>query len=229
MAYTLQMLRALIATHPDRAMKLAVHVNALEATIEHEPERSLERVRALFEATCYTIAPHLDLEIAPGEDFKSQNSRIIKAMNFSLDGHQDGDKIGEVIKKLIGSINGAVGALAELSNIPGMRHGAPLDWSTLQRQHAVMLGGLCDTLISFLFEVAWTRAAANDGEIPSSNYIDFSEFNEELDEEYGNVDVAGSPYLTSRALFALDPLRYDELRIEWAVSDPEVDTDEAAA
>jgi hypothetical protein len=66
-------------------------------------------------------------------------------------------KIGETITKLLGSINGAALALAELSNIPNMRHGGSLDWGTLQRQHALMLGGLCDSLVAFLFDVAWSR------------------------------------------------------------------------
>src|SRR5205823_6067664 len=130
---TLQMLRALIAAHPDRAGRLQVHVDALEATIVVEPDRCLERVRALFEATFHSIAPHLGLSLAAGEDFPSQNKRIIQALDFALDGHPHAERIAAAIRKLVGSVNGTIGALAELSNIPGMRHGGSLDWRTLQR------------------------------------------------------------------------------------------------
>lgn len=213
MPYTLQMLRALLETHPDRAVRLEVHVHALETTIESEPERCLERVRALFEATFLTIAPHLGLGSVAGEDFPAQNSRIIKALDFSLDGHPDSQRIGDAIRKLVGSINGTVGALAELSNISGMRHGGSLDWRTLQRQHAVMLGGLCDTLVSFLFDAAWSRAQAAEGE--ASKYGDHTEFDDHLDLEHDAVEILDAVFEPSRVLFHLDRTIYEAARAEW--------------
>lgn len=211
-SYRLQMLHALIEAHPDRAGRLKVHVDALETTITGEPERCLERVRALFEATYHTIAPQLGLGSVAGEDFPTQNSRIIKALDFTLDGHPEADRIGETIRRLVGSINGTVGALAELSNISGMRHGGSLDWKTLQRQHAVMLGGLCDTLVSFLFDAAWSRVLAAEASTP--NYDDFPDFNAYLDSEY-EVEVAGSTFDASLVLFRLDETAYDAARIDW--------------
>ena len=160
MAYSLQLLRALIEAHPDRAAALRRHVDALETTIEGEPDRCLERVRSLFEATYLTIGPQLGIVFADGEEFPARNSRVFKTLDFTLDGHPEGERVDKAIKQLVGSINGTIGALATLSNIPGLRHGGSLDWSTLRRQHALMLGGLCDTLISFLLaQLAFARHA----------------------------------------------------------------------
>ena len=92
-------------------------------------------------------------------------------------------KIDSAISKLM-VINGTAAALAELSNIPNLRHGGSLDWGTLERQHAAMLGGLCDTLVSFLFDVAWTRGFSEAAE-PEPVYEDFEIFNASLDDEYG--------------------------------------------
>jgi hypothetical protein len=103
----------------------------LEATIAGEPDRCLERVRALFEATHLTIGPQLGITFVESEEFQTRNSRVFRALDFTLDGHPQADRIDRAIKKLVGSINGTIGALAELSNIPGMRHGGSLDWSTL--------------------------------------------------------------------------------------------------
>src|SRR5208283_4879347 len=155
MRFTLQMLRTLIADHPDRAAPLTRHVEALEKAIDAEPELCLHRVRALFESVHATIAPQLGIDLSDVIEFPTRNSRIIKAMDFSVRNHPDADKINGIIGKLLGSINGAAAALAELSNIPNLRHGGSLDWGTLERRHAIMLGGMCDTLVSFLFEVAW--------------------------------------------------------------------------
>lgn len=216
MTYRLQMLRALIEAHPDRAGRLKVHVEALETTISGEPERCLERVRALFEATYHTIAPQLGLGSVAGEDFPAQNSRVINALDFTLDGHPEADKIGKSIRKLVGSINGTVGALAELSNISGMRHGGSFDWMTLQRQHAVMLGGLCDTLVSFLFDAAWSREAAAEANTPK--YGDYAEFDGYLDAEHEVVEIAGASFEPSRVLFQLDRTIYDAVRVEWELN-----------
>jgi hypothetical protein len=230
MPYVLQMLRSLIETHPDRAERLRVHVEALEATIAREPDRCLERVRALFEATQLTIAPQLGLSFTQTDEFSTRNRRLFEALDFTLRDHPDADRVDKAIKKLVGSINGTIGALAELSNIPGMRHGGSLDWSTLQRQHAHMLGGLCDTLISFLFDVAWTRAAAELAEIAGNRYEDFDGFNASLDEDYGNVEIAGSIFLPSRVLYVLDPTQYEAARLEWQSDQTpqSVDEEEAA-
>ncbi len=228
MRFALQMLRALIEAHLDRAALLKVHVDALEATITAEPSRCLERVRALFEATHQTIGPQLGLTFTADEEFQARNSRVFKALDFALTGHPEADKVDKAIKKLVGSINGTIGALAELSNIPGLRHGGSLDWSTLQRQHAIMLGGLCDTLVSFLFDVAWSRAAAK-AKSEEDRYEDFEAFNASLDDEFGEFEVASSKFPASRILFKLDPIQYDTVRAEWEAEQAFLVDDEGAA
>lgn len=227
MAFSLQMLRSLIETHPDRAARLRVHVEALEVAIVTEPDRCLERVRALFEATQLTIAPQLGLVFSDAEELPTRNRRVFEALDFSLRDHPDAERVDRAIKKLVGSINGTIGALAELSNIPGMRHGGSLDWSTLQRQHARMLGGLCDTLISFLFDIAWTRAVSE--EAPNSQYEAFDAFNASLDEEYEAAQIAGSTYLPSRILYFLDPILYETARVEWEAAQAVSSKDEENA
>lgn len=130
------------------------------------------------------------------------------------------------IRKLVGSVNGTIGALAELSNIPGMRHGGSIDWSTLQRHHAVMLGGFCDTLVTFMFDVAWSRAAeAVEPEVDL--YVDQPEWNDSLDEEWGSLRIGDGEYWASRILFALDPTQYEALRADWTPSAPSEEAEAA--
>lgn len=221
MPYALQQLRALIVAHPDRAANLERHVQALESAIASEPELCLHRVRTLFEAVHLTIAPQLGVDLSDTEQFPARNSRLIKAMDFTVQGHPDAEKIGGTITKLLGSINGAASALAGLSNYPNLRHGGALDWGTLERQHAVMLGGLCDTLVSFLFEVAWRRAAPQIGLPEPTRYEDFAAFNMALDDEHGEVEIAGAAFLPSRILYELDSTQYDLARKEWEASEAE--------
>lgn len=213
MAYTLQLLRSLIDTHPDRAARLLPHVTALEMVIVAEPGRCLERVRALFESTCHTIGPQLGLPPIGDEGFPAQIARIIRALDFALDGHPEAERIGDAIRQLLSSINGTIGALARLSNIPGMRHGGSLDWSVLHRQHAHMLGGLCDSLVAFLFDVAWSRAEPTAEEVET--YDDHPGWNDILDDDFGSIRIGEGEFWASQILYALDPTQYDALRREW--------------
>lgn len=201
--------------HPDRAASLRRHVEALEASIASEPDLCLYRVRTLFEAVHQTIAPQLGLDLSDTMEFPARNSRIFRALDFSVPNHPEAARINAVITRLLGSINGAASALAELSNIPNLRHGGSLDWGTLERQHAVMLGGLCDTLVSFLFEVVWSRPHGAIVERGPSQYEDLPLFNASIDDEYGDIQIAGSTFLPSRILYELDNTQYQAARLQW--------------
>jgi len=104
MHYTLQMLRTLIADHPDRAEPLTRHVDALEKAIDAEPELCLHRVRALFESVHATIAPQLGIDISDVIEFPTRNSRIIKAMDFHSINHPEAEKINAIIGKLLAQL-----------------------------------------------------------------------------------------------------------------------------
>lgn len=215
MPYTLQMLRALMEIHPDRAEPLRIHIEALERSIESQPAFCLQSVRTLFEAAHATIAPRLGIAFGKDDQFHQRMRTVLNAMDFSITDHPEAEKISETIKKLLGSINGTAQALAELSNIPNMRHGGSLDWGTLQRQHALMLGGLCDSLVAFLFDVAWSRASDEASEATGPRYEDYVDFNACLDAEYTPIEIAGSAFDPSYVLFSLDETAYDAARIEW--------------
>ncbi|UVF18854.1 abortive infection family protein [Microvirga terrae] len=211
--FKLQLIRALIVEHPDRAAPLQRPVEALEASIEGEPEMCLHRVRSLFEVAHHTLAPHLGVNLAEQTEFPARTSRILKAMDFSIAGHPDAERIGATIQKLLGSINGMAGALSELSNYRNLRHGGSPDWSSLGRQHAKMLGGLCDSLVSFLFDVAWTRSvAAPEQRAPYDTYPAFNEF---IDEFYGSFEVDEAQYSASQVLYALDETVYETKKTAW--------------
>jgi hypothetical protein len=78
-----------------------------------------------------------------------------------------------------------------------------------------MLGGLCDALVSFLFDVAWRRPAAGVTAPEPSRYENFVTFNAWLDDEHENVEIAGSLFLPSKVLYLLDPTQYEAARLDW--------------
>jgi hypothetical protein len=209
------MLHALIQEHPDRAERLRVHIEALEASIEGQPAFCLQNVRTLFEAAQATIAPQLGVTFGINSGFPDRMRSVIEKMDFSIANHPEATKIHSTITALLKGIDDTAAALAQLSNIPNMRHGGSLDWGTLERQHAVMLGGLCDTLVSFLFDVAWRRPSAGLTTPEPSRYEDFAAFNAWLDDERENVEIAGSLFLPSKILYLLDATQYEAVRMDW--------------
>lgn len=215
MPYTLQMLRTLLEIHPDRAEPLRIHIEALERSIESQPAFCLQSVRTLFEAAHSTIGPRLGIEFSKKDGFPDRMRGVIDAMDFSLTDHPNAADINEHIKALTKGIDDVAVALAKLSNVPNMRHGGSLDWGTLQRQHALMLGGLCDSLVAFLFDVAWSRVVPASQDDNATTYDANSAFNEYLDAEYDMVQIAGASFPPSYVLFHLDETAYDAARIDW--------------
>ncbi len=214
MPYALQMLRALMQTHPDRAEPLRRHVEALELSIESQPAFCLQNVRTLFEAAHHTIAPRLGVTFGKKGGFPDRMRDVIEALDFSIADHPEAEQINAQIRALTQGIDDMAVALAKLSNIPNMRHGGSLDWGTLERQHASMLGGLCDTLVSFLFDVAWSRSPVSAEDAEAIRYEDFEAFNASLD-AYGDLEIAGSTFQPSRVLYLLDATQYEAARLEW--------------
>lgn len=227
MGMRLQMLRALMEAHPDRAEKLRPHVEALELSIESQPAFCLQNVRTLFEAAHATIAPRLKVEFGRKDGFPDKMKAVIAALDFSIANHPEAEKINEHVSALVGSINDMAVALARLSNVPNMRHGGSLDWGTLESQHAAMLGGLCDALVSFLFDVAWRRPDVAGAAVEPKRYEEFAEFNASLDEAFGDVEVAGARFETSRVLYLLDKTRYESAFADWLAQEREPAEDAA--
>jgi hypothetical protein len=87
-----------------------------------------------------------------------------------------------------------------------LRHDGSLDWGTLERQHAAMLGGLCDTLGSFLFDVAWSGPPARPTEAETARYEDYEAFNAWLDDAHSNIEIAGADFAASKGLYMLDAI-----------------------
>lgn len=161
------------------------------------------------------MAPLLGIAFRKNAGFPDRMRGVIEALDFTIENHPEAAAINAAIADLLKGIVDTAAALAKLSNIPNMRHGGSLDWGTLERQHAVMLGGLCDALVSFLFDIAWTRRTATQAEPETTRYEDFQAFNDLLDDEYEEVEIAGSIFLPSKIFYSLDATSYEAARKEW--------------
>ena len=213
MAYQLQQLRAVMISRPDWQARLSTHVLAIETNIEARPDQCVAEARTLLEAVARTLCEEMGLTHVDGHDYPQQMRAIIKAVDVRLDGHPRAPDIKTALQKLFGGLSSAMGAIAELSDIEGLRHGPHLDWPKLERRHAAMLGGFCDTLVAFVIEAACAQKATV--KVEESPFEAAPEFNDWLDEEHGPVVILDGIYSPSQILFMLDREQYDSALTTW--------------
>jgi len=212
-AYQLQQLRAVMVSRPDWQARLSTHVLAIETNIEARPDQCVAEARTLLEAVARTLCDEMNLTHVNGRDFPQQMRAIIDALDMRLDGHPRSTDIKTALQKLFGGLSGAVSAISELSNIEGLRHGPHLDWPKLERRHAAMLGGFCDTLVAFVIEAACAQLPV--AQIDDAPFEAAPDFNDWLDEEHGPVAILDGVYQPSQILFVLDREQYDSALAAW--------------
>ncbi len=202
-----------MVSRPDWQARLSTHVLAIETNIEARPDQCVAEARTLLEAVARTLCDEMSLTHVNGRDFPQQIRAIIDALDMRLDGHPRATDIKTTLQKLFGGLSGAVSALSELSNIEGLRHGPHFDWPKLERRHAAMLGGFCDTLVAFVIEAACAqRPVVKIDEAPFEAAPDFNDW---LDEEHGPVAILDGVYQPSQILFILDRQQYDSTLATW--------------
>lgn len=198
---------------PDWQARLSTHVLAIETNIEARPDQCVAEARTLLEAVARTLCDEMKLTHVNGRDFPQQMRAIIDALDMRLTGHPKAAEIKKALQKLFAGLSGAVSAISELSNIEGLRHGPHLDWPKLERRHAAMLGGFCDTLVAFVIEAASAQRPAPEFNEPA--FESAPEFNDWLDEEHEPARVLDGVYSPSLVLFTLDREQYDSALAAW--------------
>ena len=146
MPYTLQMLRALMETHPDRAEPLRIHIEALERSIETQPAFCLQSVRTLFEAAHATIAPRLGIAFPKNGGFPDRMRGVIAAMDFSIADHPNAIDINDQIKALTTGIDDV--AIQRIKAGDMLQHEALLGGRRGEAAHGILLlvQSICFTL-----------------------------------------------------------------------------------
>ena len=215
MPYELQQLRAVMDQRPDWQSRLSAQVAAIESNIEARPDQSIAEARTLLEAVARTLCEEMGLPDTAGKPLPRQMHAIISALDLRLHGHPRAEDVKEGLQQLFGSLNGAIGAIARLSNIEGLRHGSHFDWPRLERRHAVMLGGFCDTLVAFVIDAASCDQVPKQDQVQDLSFEDSAAFNDWIDETHGPVVILQGVFQPSQVLYTLDRQQYDSALVGW--------------
>jgi hypothetical protein len=220
MPFVMQQMRRVCSEFADGTSGFLPHLDAVEDAAEKTPFTSAERAKALLEICCKTIAEERGLPRAKA-DLNDLVSDLIKQIPFAGLSHPDEKGIEEALTKLTRSVNASVGALAQLNNIEGVRHGGSANWETLAFHHGAMLLSLSDSLCAFLYEAH--RRTLTKTPVPA--FEDEAEFNVAFDEQHieerGDIIIAGVPFRPSEILWTLNRSRYDQTVGSWQLEGQE--------
>lgn len=226
----MQQMRAVIERFPDTGDGFRRELEAIETNVETNPHICLGLARGLLESCCNTIQTERGEPVQKGsgraDDLPQRAKRLIDRIVLGFDGHPEQAVIEGHLTALAGSLNGAVRALSQLSNVPGLRHGGVAAWSSATKRHAALLAAAVDALSAFLFECH--REELSKAGHAVSRYEDETDFNTAIDEEWP-VEIASYRYNASEVLFYLDPDAYKSELAGWKASQAENTADGEAS
>jgi hypothetical protein len=212
MPFVMVQMRDVLERFPDAGDGFLRDIEAIEANVEAHPHLGLGLARELLQSCCNTIERERGDAIDRDAPLPQRAKKLIDRVVLGFSGHPDQKAIEEQLTALVGSLNGAVRALSQLSNIPGLRHGGDAIWSGPTRRHAFLLAGTVDALSAFLFESH--RSEIIGGHVSGESYSAQSEFNSEFDEAWP-VEFANYRFNASEILFALDRVAYRAEATGW--------------
>ncbi|RKF07156.1 hypothetical protein DEM25_004740 [Oceaniradius stylonematis] len=229
MPFVMQQMRAVIERFPDTGDGFRRELEAIEANVETNPHICLGLARSFLETCCLTIELERDGAVAQAsgraDDLPQRAKKLIDRIVLGFEGHPEQTAIEQHLTALAGSLNGAVRALSQLSNIPGLRHGGASAWTGAEQRHAALLAVAVDALSAFLFECHREELLRTDR--APVRYDDEPDFNTSFDDEWP-VEIATYRYNASEVLFLLDPEAYKSELAGWKSAQPvqaEAETD----
>lgn len=152
MPFVMVQMRDVLQRFPDAGDGFRRDIEAIEANVEAHPHLGLGLARELLQSCCNTIERERGETIDYDASLPQRAKKLIDHIVIGFSGHPDQKAIEEHLRALVGSLNGAVRALSQLSNIPGLRHGGDANWAGPSRRHAMLLAGAVDALSAFLFD-----------------------------------------------------------------------------
>ena len=180
---------------------LGTYVNRIETFLDTDFITSVENGKALIESICKTILTKTSESYEETDSINKLVSITLKRLGIFAENQ---------ISKFGSGMVTAMQNLGELRNNHGeTSHGKSIDDlknNQLEKISAAFLVNSIEVMAVFLIEYYEIEFPNKKEKI--ENKIDYADFNEFLDEEYGDVDVIGIPYPTSEVLLSVDSTAY---------------------
>lgn len=180
---------------------LAVYINRIETFLDTDFITSVENSKALIESICKTIFKNTATLYDETDSINKLVSITFKRLGIFSE---------KQVSKFGSGMVTAMQNLGELRNNHGQTaHGKPIDElknNGLEKISTAFLVNSVEVLAVFLIE--YYELEFPKREDKEDENVDYSDFNEFLDEEYGDVEITGILYPTSEVLPAVDVTAY---------------------
>lgn len=129
-----------------------------ETRISNSTE-AIGKAKELLESCCKTILKAQDVEIDESWDVPQLSKQTAKLLKVSTDDIDEASPDADVLKRILGGLQGIAGGLAEFRNRHGSGHGKAADFKPLPSRHAKLAVGACVTLVEYYWETyEWRKA-----------------------------------------------------------------------
>ena len=169
--------------------------------------------KALIESIAKTILTEQKISYDKNDSVNSLVKKAISNLGIA-DNVENASKTKSAYKKLLGTIvsqfETATSCYAELRNdFCPMAHGKSSSHIPLDFSHALMVVRHVDAMAAFIMELYFNNPyKVADVEVFNSDQKE--SFNEQIDDEFGDIEIYGDNYLAHNILEELNPDKYKE-------------------
>lgn len=127
-------------------------ISLLMSMRESDPTEAIGKSKELIESCCKTILGKLSIEINRKWDLPQLIKATITALSITTETVTGNSRESEIVRKILGSLSGLAGGVAEFRNEYGSGHGKSADFQALSVRHAKLAVGSSITLVEYLWE-----------------------------------------------------------------------------
>ncbi len=131
---------------------MATQIDSLMKMRETNPTDAIGRAKELVESCCKTILKEAGVEVSNDWDMNELIKATKKKLDIDTESVSNNLPEAKTVKKILGSLTGLVGGIAEFRNGWGMGHGKASDFEPLFIRHAKLAVGSSVTLVEYLWD-----------------------------------------------------------------------------
>lgn len=131
---------------------MATQIDSLMKMRETNPTDAIGRAKELVESCCKTILRETGVEVSNDWDMNELIKATKKKLDIDTESISNNLPEAKTVKKILGSLTGLVGGIAEFRNGWGMGHGKASDFEPLFIRHAKLAVGSSVTLVEYLWD-----------------------------------------------------------------------------
>lgn len=139
---------------------MATQIDSLMKMRETNPTDAIGRAKELVESCCKTILKETGVEVPNDWDMNELIKATKKKLDIDTESVLNNLPEAKTVKRILGSLTGLVGGIAEFRNGWGMGHGKASDFEPLFIRHAKLAVGSSITLVEYPWDTyQWRKTA----------------------------------------------------------------------